>query len=234
MRSMPPACASRSARAPWWRAITTTALATSMALPPPSPMTPSQAAERYCSTDWSTSSSTGFPCTRSKISWLVPASFSTDTTASKAGEARRPGSVTTSGLRTPVSSRQAGRRRMAARPKTILVGNENVVISSNMLCSGLLFFRPFRPLIFSPHFDSIDQGEPNQDSGECFRRQLIRRHDEYDTNKRGVAERDEIDGGSPAAEGPFGQHGPCKAAYAGAQSQSDRNDVSEVQGHRAE
>src|SRR5689334_21456153 len=62
-----------------------------------------------------------------------------ETTAPKAGEARSPGSVTTSGLRIPVSSRHAGIRRTAARPKTILVGNENDVISSNI--SGLCLAR---------------------------------------------------------------------------------------------
>src|ERR1039458_2914997 len=46
IRSVPPACHSSSVSAPSCRAMTTTALETSIALPPPSPMAPSQPAER--------------------------------------------------------------------------------------------------------------------------------------------------------------------------------------------
>src|SRR5438552_3271804 len=59
-------------------------------------------------------------------------------TASNTGVARTPGSVTSRGLPMPVSLRHETRRPTAPHPKRILVGNEKVLIASNMTEINLL------------------------------------------------------------------------------------------------
>src|SRR4051812_22603316 len=101
-----------------------TILATSSALPPPKPITPSQAAPRKASAAPTTSASMGFGWTSEKTATFSP---STRRNARKASVFRSPGSVTTSGLSQRTRASSTGSESRLPSPKTMRVGKAKVV-----------------------------------------------------------------------------------------------------------
>src|SRR5579859_765684 len=161
----------------------------------------------------------GLGCTPSKTSYRTPASSRADTTFLNGGAARRPGSVTNNGRRTPVSSRAAGSRRVAPRPKMIRVGKENVVISSNMSApasrsSTIDGGNPAGSHILAAHFENIDEGERRHHATQRFCSELVRWHHQHETNKQGVDERDAVQCRTPPPQAPLRHRGPIRSAQA--------------------
>ena len=101
------------------------ALATSIALPPPSPMTPSTPAWTAAAYASSTRRTVGSPSTRSNIVTCSPASAKVATTALAACPARMNGSDTTRTWRTPVACMAAPASSAAPLPVRMRAGARN-------------------------------------------------------------------------------------------------------------
>ena len=118
MRPAPPSISAYSASCPAWVARRATALARSMAEPPPSATSPSQAPCRKASKAASTAASVGLPGV--SVNSACSAG-SMRRTRSSSGSRAMPGSVTSSGLRMPSSASSCGSSSTAPAPKRVVV-----------------------------------------------------------------------------------------------------------------